>query len=304
MSQSESHKKNRGPSGCTVSPDEIKSSVRERYAQIIASDSKTSCSCQPVASFEQAVKGKLTRMIGYSDDELESIPEDASQNSLGCGNPLVLAGVKEGEVVLDIGSGAGIDVLLASQKVGKTGKVIGLDMTPEMLERGKENAKKAGVDNVEFRLGEAESMPIEDGTVDLIISNCVINLSPDKKKVFQEAYRVLKPDGRILISDIVNHNLPQMIKDDMEAWAECVGGSLEEEEYLKTIREAGFERVEIAGRIAITEKMAEGLISSGTHPEEALSRFRKWQKEGFRNGMISSIKVRAVKHEVDERRKE
>jgi SAM-dependent methyltransferase len=298
MIKTENSTKSRETDKCPASPDEVKSSVRERYAQIIGSDSKTSCNCQSATSSEQAVKGKFSKMAGYSEEELSSIPEDAAQNSLGCGNPLAFAGVQEGEVVLDIGSGAGIDVLLASQKVGNTGKVIGLDMTPEMLERGNENAKKAEADNVEFRLGDAESMPIEDGTVDLIISNCVINLSPDKKKVFQEAYRVLKPGGRILISDIVNHNLPKMIKDDMKAWAECVAGGLEEEEYLKIIREVGFENVEIAGKIAITEKMAEGLISSGTHPEEALSRFRKWQKEGFRDGMISSIKVKAVKHGV------
>jgi len=295
MNASKSHDKYRGPGCSAASSDEIKSSVRKRYARIIDPGSKISCGCQSAAPFEQAVKGNLARMAGYSDEELVSIPEDACQNSLGCGNPLAAAGVREGEVVLDIGSGAGIDVLLASQKVGSSGKVIGLDMTPEMLDRANENARNAGVSNVEFRLGEAESMPVEDKTVDLIISNCVINLSPDKQKVFKEAFRVLKPGGRILISDIVNHNLPQMIKDDMNAWAECVAGGLEEEAYLMTIRKAGFEKVEIVGRIDITEKMAEGLIRSGTHPKEALSRFRKWQKVGFKDGMVSSIKVRAVK---------
>ncbi|MCK5257849.1 MAG: methyltransferase domain-containing protein, partial [Deltaproteobacteria bacterium] len=175
------------------------------------------------------------------------------------------------------------------------GRVIGIDMTPEMIERGKENVEKAGVDNVEFRLGEAESMPIENETVDLIVSNCVINLSPDKKKVFQETYRVLKPGGRILISDIVTHNLPQMIKDNMDAWVGCVAGALEEGDYLNTIRDAGFKDVEIVGRMVFDEGLVKGLISdseSDTLPEKALSLAKK---AGYRDGMVSSIKVKAFK---------
>ncbi|MFC1592348.1 methyltransferase domain-containing protein, partial [Thermodesulfobacteriota bacterium] len=166
---------------------------------------------------------------------------------------------------------------------------------PEMIVRGEMNVKESGVDNVEFRLGEAESMPVEDAAVDLIISNCVINLSPDKKKVFQEAYRVLKPGGRMLISDIVTHAVPQAIRDDMNAWAGCVAGALEEDAYLRVIRAAGFEQVEIAGRISIGEEMVLGLISSGPHSEEALARFGQWKKLGYQDGMVSSIKVSAVK---------
>lgn len=295
MNKTENTKKNRSSSCCPTSPDEIKSSVREHYARIVSSEPRGSCCGQPASTFEEAIKGKITKVVGYSEEELASIPEDAAHNSLGCGNPLAFSGVKEGEVVLDIGSGAGIDVLLASKKVGESGRVIGLDMTPEMIERGKENVEKAGVDNVEFRLGEAESMPIENETVDLIVSNCVINLSPDKKKVFQETYRVLKPGGRILISDIVTHNLPQMIKDNMDAWVGCVAGALEEGDYLNTIRDAGFKDVEIVGRMVFDEGLVKGLISdseSDTLPEKALSLAKK---AGYRDGMVSSIKVKAFK---------
>jgi SAM-dependent methyltransferase len=231
-------------------------------------------------------------MVGYSEEELASIPEDAAHNALGCGNPLAFADVKEGEVVLDIGSGAGIDVLLASKKVGESGRVIGLDMTPEMIERGKKNVKEAGVANVEFRQGEAESMPVDDETVDLIVSNCVINLSPDKKKVFEEAYRILKPGGRVLISDIVTHNLSQKIKDNMNAWVGCVAGALEEEDYLKTIRDAGFKDVEVVGKIVFDEGLVKGLIGAGDNAEESLSLARS---AGYRDGMVSSIKVKAFK---------
>lgn len=295
MNKTENTKKSRSSSCCPTSPDGIKSSVREHYARIVSSESKGSCCGQPASTFEEAIKGKITKAVGYSEEELASIPEDAAHNSLGCGNPLAFSGVKEGEVVLDIGSGAGIDVLLASKKVGESGKVIGLDMTPEMIERGKENVEKAGVDNVEFRLGEAESMPIENETVDLIVSNCVINLSPDKKKVFQETYRVLKPGGRILISDIVTHKLPQMIKDNMDAWVGCVAGALEEEDYLNTIRDAGFKDVEVVGRMVFDEGLVKGLIGdSGPDnlPEKAVSLARK---AGYRDGMVSSIKVKAFK---------
>jgi SAM-dependent methyltransferase len=295
MDKTENSEKSRRSGCCPTSPDEVKSSVREHYAKIVGSESKGSCCGQTVSTFEEAIKGKIAKMVGYSEEELTSIPEDAADNALGCGNPLAFADVKEGEVVLDIGSGAGIDVLLASKKVGKKGRVIGLDMTPEMIERGKRNVEEAGVDNIEFRLGEAESMPIEDETVDLIISNCVINLSPDKKKVFQEAYRVLKPGGSMLISDIVTNNLPQKIRDSMDAWVGCVAGALEEEDYLKAIRDAGFKDVEIVGKIAIDEGMVKGLISdsgSDSLTEEALSLA---EGAGYRDGMVSSIKVRAFK---------
>jgi ubiquinone/menaquinone biosynthesis C-methylase UbiE len=164
---------------------------------------------------------------------------------LGCGNPTATADLGEGEVVLDLGSGAGVDVFLAANKVGPTGRVIGVDMTREMVEKANGIARDHGYHNVEFRLGEIERLPAEDGSVDAIISNCVINLSPDKAKVFGEAYRVLKPGGRLIVSDIVSEGvLPDEIRNDSNAWACCIGGALERQEYLGKIKGAGFNKVE------------------------------------------------------------
>jgi len=165
---------------------------------------------------------------------------------LGCGNPTAIADLKAGEVVLDLGSGAGVDVFLAANKVGSIGRVIGVDMTEEMVDKAEEIARNYGYRNVEFRLGEIESLPVEDKSVDAVISNCVINLSPDKSKVFREAYRALKPGGRLTVSDIVSEGvLPAEIKDNLDAWACCIGGALEQQEYLKEIKEAGFDDVQV-----------------------------------------------------------
>jgi len=185
---------------------------------------------------------------------------------LGCGNPVALANLREGETVLDLGSGGGIDVFLASKKVGKSGKVIGVDMTKEMLERAKASALKNGYSNVEFRLGEIESLPIEDETVDTIISNCVINLSPDKLKVFKEAFRVLKPNGKLMVSDIVtNGELPEDVRKSFDAWAGCIAGALEKNEYLHTIKKAGFISVKIISEktytIDLSDELAGRIVS-------------------------------------------
>jgi SAM-dependent methyltransferase len=165
---------------------------------------------------------------------------------LGCGNPTAIADLKADEVVLDLGSGAGVDVFLAANKVGSAGRVIGVDMTKGMVDKAEEIARNYGYRNVEFRLGEIEKLPVEDESVDAIISNCVINLSPDKSKVFQEAYRVLKPRGRLIVSDIVSEGmLPAEIRDNLDAWACCIGGALEQQEYLRKIKKAGFENVQV-----------------------------------------------------------
>jgi SAM-dependent methyltransferase len=180
-------------------------------------------------------------MIGYSTEEMSSVPDGANLG-LGCGNPTALASLKEGERVLDLGSGAGFDCFLAAKKVGKTGKVIGVDMTPEMLEKARGNAKKGGYTNVEFRLGEIENLPVADNSVDIIISNCVINLVPDKEKAFKEIHRVLKKDGKIYLSDIVLlEDISEEIKNNEELLAGCVGGALLRDEYLDIIKKAGFE---------------------------------------------------------------
>jgi len=224
--------------------EKIKKIVKEGYGKIAKQDS--SC-CAPVDSCcggpDQAQD--ISRKIGYSEEDLKAIPEGANLG-LGCGNPVALASLREGETVLDLGSGAGFDCFLAANKIGKNGRVIGVDMTPEMVEKAREIAKKSNYENVEFKLGEIESLPVPDDSVDIVISNCVINLSPDKTKVFKEVFRVLKPGGRLMISDIVLlKELPDPIKNSIEAYVGCVSGAIIKDEYLEAIKEAGFEEVQI-----------------------------------------------------------
>lgn len=205
----------------------VKEEVKAHYAELALRDTPLSC-C-----------GGL-----YTPDDLAGLPAEAAGLSLGCGNPVALASLRPGEVVLDIGSGAGLDVFLAARQVGPTGRAIGLDMTEAMIQRASRLAGQAGFRNVEFRLGDAEEMPLPDESVDVIISNCVINLAPDKGQVFREAYRVLRPGGRLMISDIVTDKpLPESVRSDPEEWARCVGGAIPDEEYTRLIAEAGFEQV-------------------------------------------------------------
>ena len=220
---------------------EIKNVVKGRYTQLAKQDQRSCCSvCAGGVSPLSQAEG-----IGYGREDLEHIPEEALMG-LGSGNPTAMADLKAGEVVLDLGSGAGVDVFLAANKVGATGRVIGVDITEEMVNKAKGIARKHGYNNVEFRLGEIESLPIEDESVDVVISNCVINLSPNKSKVFQEVYRTLKPGGRLTVSDKVTKGaLPDEIKNNPDAWACCIAGALEQREYLKKIKEAGFEDVQV-----------------------------------------------------------
>ncbi|MCJ7668450.1 MAG: arsenite methyltransferase, partial [Anaerolineae bacterium] len=202
----------------------IKEFVRRRYGEIAAQAKEEATGCCPSSSCctpEEA----CTAATLYSSEDLAGLPSSVMGVTLGCGNPTAIAGLKPGEVVLDLGSGGGIDVFLAARKVGPTGKVIGLDMTQEMIDLAQRNAWKVGAQNVEFRLGEMEDMPFEDESIDVIISNCVINLSPDKDRVFAEAYRVLKPGGRMAVSDLVTEGgLPSAVKESVEAWVGCVAG--------------------------------------------------------------------------------
>lgn len=231
----------------------IKSEVKKRYAKIAKEGSSCCPTCRKSIS-------KKAEAIGYSEDELQKLPKEAFLG-LGCGNPTALAGLNEGEIVLDLGSGAGVDVFLAAEKVGKNGRVIGVDMTEEMIRKGKKIAKEYGYKNVEFRHGEIENLPVEDNSVDVIISNCVINLSPDKLKTFKEAHRVLKPGGRMLVSDIVTEGeLPEDIKKSFDAWSECVAGALEKNRYLDTIKKAGFRNVEIIGQNSYPEDWLDGRL--------------------------------------------
>jgi SAM-dependent methyltransferase len=207
---------------------------------------QASCCCSPS---EAAVDITDPATTFYTPAELAHLPQSVTGASAGCGNPNAIAELQPGEVVLDLGSGGGIDCFLAARQVGPDGMVIGLDMTPDMIKLARHNAKKVGATNVDFRFGEMEDMPLTDGSVDVIISNCVINLSPDKDAVFAEAYRVLRPGGRMSISDIVvNGELPEAIRDRLDAWASCIAGALEESDYLRKIRAAGFEQVEVASR--------------------------------------------------------
>lgn len=209
--------------------------VRKGYAKIASR--QDSCCCGSTSDEE-------SKKIGYSQADLETVPEGANMG-LGCGNPVALASLKGGETVIDLGAGGGFDCFLAAKKVGENGKVIGVDMTPEMLDKARENARKGRYENVEFRLGEIENLPIADNTADVIISNCVINLTPNKKKVFQEALRVLKPRGRLMVSDLVlMKELPSEIKRVLDPTS-CVAGAMMKNEYLKTIRSVGFENVRI-----------------------------------------------------------
>jgi arsenite methyltransferase len=231
----------------------VKEYVKKRYGDIAKSDcsscssscsSSSCCSSDSCGTPPQYVAWK----VGYSPSDIESVPE-ASLLGLGCGNPVALASLKEGEAVLDLGSGGGIDVFLAAKKVGPSGRVIGVDMTQEMVERAKASALEHGYANVEFRLGEIEALPVEDDSVDVVISNCVINLAPDKLKVFKEAYRVLKPNGRLMVSDLVTlGELPDSVRQSFDAWAGCIAGALEKSDYLDKIADAGFTNVKVVSQ--------------------------------------------------------
>ena len=225
--------------------DRIKQHVKKHYAELAKG---TSC-CDVSACCGSSSRTSFAKTIGYSDAELKGLPDSVLGTVAGCGNPTALADLREGEVVLDLGSGGGIDAFLAAEKVGSKGKVIGVDMTEEMVQLAKENGEKMKAENVEFRLGEIENLPLENEMVDVIISNCVINLSPNKDKVFREAFRVLKPGGRLLISDIVTQGeLPSEIRGNLEMWAACVAGALDEKDYLKKIMNTGFEKVEVVAK--------------------------------------------------------
>jgi len=216
-----------------ISPDEIRTQVQEYYA----ARARNAGSC---------CGGDQAGDVLYDSALLEDLPKDISDFSLGCGDPITLARLQEGEIVLDLGSGGGLDCFLAARQVGSGGRVIGIDMTPEMLSRARLTAERLDVSNVEFRQGYLESMPVDSGSVDVVISNCVINLSPDKPKVFREMYRALKPGGRVSVSDIVaNGELPESIRKSMEAWGACIAGALQRDEYIRGLEEAGFVDVRI-----------------------------------------------------------
>lgn len=244
----------------TLKGKEVKDYVKKKYGEIAQTENSccSSSCCTPLTK-------NMALKIGYSEKDLKDTPE-ASIMGLGCGNPVALASLKEGDIVLDLGSGGGIDVFLAAKKVGAKGKVIGVDMTEEMVNRAKATSVKHGYTNVAFQLGEIENLPMEDNSVDVVISNCVVNLTPDKKKVFREAYRVLRSGGRIMISDLVTEGeLPDEIRKSFDAWAGCIAGALEKTQYLDTISAAGFRNVRIVSESTYTIDISqelEGKITS------------------------------------------
>jgi SAM-dependent methyltransferase len=262
--------------------EEIKKVVRKGYAKIAKQDSscctrgKSCCGSTDLAQ-------DISRNIGYTEKELKAVPEGANLG-LGCGNPVALASLKEGETVLDLGSGAGFDCFLAASRVGGGGRVIGVDMTPEMVEKARSNAVKGNYTNVEFRIGEIENLPAADHSVDAVISNCVINLSPEKKKVFAEAYRVLKPGGRLMVSDIVLlKELPDVVKNSIEAYVGCLSGALLKDEYIKTIKAVGFEDVRV--------------IDETSFPVEFIAN-DPTAKEVIKNSKMPPEKVREVANSI------
>jgi SAM-dependent methyltransferase len=271
--------------------EEIKKIVKEGYAKVATQAG--SCGC-PVSSCcgSTDVAQDISKKIGYTDKELSAVPEGANMG-LGCGNPVALASLKEGETVLDLGSGGGVDCFLAAEKVGRNGKVIGVDMTPEMIEKAKENAKNGNYTNVEFRLGDIEKLPASDNSVNAVISNCVVNLAPDKKKVFVEAFRVLQPGGRLMISDIVLlKELPDFIRDSINSYVGCISGALMKEEYISAIKSAGFKEIRIIDETSFHfEGMTNDPVTKAVFENLKISP----EKAKEIAGSVISIKVHGIK---------
>jgi len=274
-----------------VGEEKIKKIVREGYAKI--AKKKGSCCGSTVSCCDSPkISEEISKKIGYSEEELASVPEGANLG-LGCGNPVALASLKEGETVLDLGSGAGLDCFLAARKVGERGRVIGVDMTSEMIDKAKENVRKGKYENVEFRLGEIENLPVADGTIDVVISNCVINLSPNKRRVFEEAFRVLKSGGRLMISDIVLlKKLPDVIKRNVEAYIGCLSGAIMKGKYIEMIKEAGFQDIKIIEETTfpvecmINDPTVKAIIKNANIPVKKVKEIA---------GSAASIKVYGVK---------
>src|SRR5215217_5621211 len=250
--------------------EELKGQVRRRYAEAALSvrdtgegDGEASC-CGPSCCGPASEASKVDLTGGsYTAEELDELPKTATAASLGCGNPVTLATLSPGEVALDMGSGGGIDVLLSARRVGPTGKAYGLDMTDEMLDLARKNQREAGVDNVEFLKGHIEQVPLPDASVDVVISNCVINLSADKPAVIREAARVLKPDGRFAVSDVIaDEDLDEVTRADMAAWTGCIAGALTEHEFRATLQDAGFSDIEIRATHRVHEHAASAIISA------------------------------------------
>lgn len=280
----------------------IRKSVSANYASAITRRTQKSC-CGATPAAQKNAGDLTTKIAGYSSDDVTAIPRAAVESSFGCGNPLAFSQVQEGQTVVDLGSGAGIDLLIAGRKVGPTGRVIGIDMTDEMITRAEANIAEAGMsDYVEVRKGIIEQLPLEDNSVDWVISNCVINLSPEKENVFSEIARVLKPGGAMLVSDIVVQKLPWWMRHSMKLYSACVSGAISEAAYADGLRAAGLHGVEVRGRHVYDAAQIEGLVRTELPWNNALARavvmpFARWVIRQI-DGDIQSIQVYAQKEEV------
>lgn len=273
---------------------DIHQTVREGYATIAASGSSccggggesSCCSSINPCCGDADTYTMMSKAVGYSDDEMGAVPEGANLG-LGCGNPIAIASLKPGETVLDLGSGGGFDCFLAANAVGEAGHVIGVDMTPEMLALARSNAEKGGYSNVEFRLGEIEHLPVPDASVDVIISNCVINLSPEKQDVFNEAFRVLKPGGRLMVSDMVLlRELPDEVRESSEAYISCIAGAILKDAYIAGIEKAGFTEIELVDETTVSIDYQPASCSCGGTEEAEMTVVKD---------AVASVKVAAVK---------
>jgi arsenite methyltransferase len=287
-----------------IAPEALRETVRAKYAAQAQRVAETASSCcEPSSCSDAATADPITGNL-YATDDVAGVPEDALKASLGCGNPTALADLKPGETVLDLGSGGGIDVLLSARRVGPTGFAYGLDMTDEMLALAEQNKAAAAAENVQFLKGHIEDIPLPDSTVDVVISNCVINLAADKGQVLREAYRVLRPGGRFAVSDVVAQGtLPDDLRADMEAWVGCVAGALEESEYRRLLTDVGFADVEVeVTRVYDPKELAESTRGSdasccgsdccGNTAEWDLSAYGRFEAAG---GRLVSAFVRAYK---------
>ena len=285
--------------GVEMKEQEIKKAVRQRYARAAKQGGGCGCVAASPCCGGTNLAQNISKAIGYSDQEMCAVPEGANLG-LGCGNPVALASLKEGEVVLDLGAGAGFDCFLAAKKVGNKGKVIGVDMTPEMIDKARENARQGGYANVEFRLGEIENLPAADNSVDAVISNCVINLSQDKKRVFSEAYRVLKPGGRLMISDLVLlKELPKAIKGSIEAYVGCISGAMLRDGYLEAMRKAGLRHVRVVEQTPFPVE-----LMANDETAKALMKDLQLTAETLQDlaSSVVSVKVEAIKPKRQARR--
>jgi arsenite methyltransferase len=271
--------------------EDVKKNVRRSYGKI--AETGGSC-CGPSASCcgGGASAETISVGLGYSRDDVQNVPEGANLG-LGCGNPIALASLKEGETVVDLGSGAGFDCFLAARAVGKGGRVIGVDMTPEMLDKARSNARKGGYGNVEFRLGEIENLPVADRTADIVISNCVINLAPDKERVFREALRVLKPGGRLMVSDLVLlQELPADLRESVEAYVGCIAGASLKDDYLAAVKKAGFGDIRIVDETIFP---VQDMIDHPSVKELGIDRGVLQDTARRLSAAVASLKISAVK---------